>query len=181
MYKLCRNIRIVSYDLAGEQPFPGRSLGTSPVRGTGFRLVVPKCARFQRLRRAAGCFGEIAATPNPGRGLRFLVGWAKNCDWPQPHPKAAVFGPRPTACKGTAKHQSEPASRPPQRAAKQPLRPTAVGHVPEGMPAGDGGGSPAGPFPWQTPAKARKPSPQRAAPAAPHGQPPKAALRPCLP
>ena len=121
MYKLRHNIRIVSYDLAGEQLFPGRSLGTSPVRGTGFRLVVPKCARLQRLRRAAGCFGEIAATPNPGRGLRFLVGWAKNCDWPQPHPKAAVFGPRPTACKGTAKHQSEPASRPPKGLRQQPL------------------------------------------------------------
>ena len=82
MYKLRHNIRIVSYDLAGEQLFPGRSLGTSPVRGTGFRLVVPKCARLQRLRRAAGCFGEIAATPNPGRGLRFLVSRAANRHWP---------------------------------------------------------------------------------------------------
>ena len=90
MYKLRLNIRIVSYDLAGEQLFPGRSLGTSPVRGTGFRLVVPKCARLQRLRRAAGCFGEIAATPNPGRGLRFLVSRAVPRHWPHPHQNAAV-------------------------------------------------------------------------------------------
>ena len=41
--------------------------------GKAFRPVVPKCARLQRLRRAAGCFGEKAATPNPGRGLRFPV------------------------------------------------------------------------------------------------------------
>ena len=102
MYKLRRNIRIVSYDLAGEQLFPGRSLGTSPVRGTGFRLVVPKCARLQRLRRAAGCFGEIAATPNPGRGLRFLVSRAENCHWPHPHPKAAVQNRGLTACNRTA-------------------------------------------------------------------------------
>ena len=62
-----------------------------PVWGRqGFRLVVPKCARFQRLRRAAGCFGEIAATPNPGRGLRFLVSRAVNRHWPQPHHYAAV-------------------------------------------------------------------------------------------
>ena len=90
MYKLCRKIRIVSYDLAGEQLFPGRSLGTSPVRGTGFRLVVPKCARLQRLRRAAGCFGEIAATPNPGRGLRFPVRRLHNRNSPHPHPNAAA-------------------------------------------------------------------------------------------
>ena len=44
------------------------------VWGMAFRPVNPKCARLQRLRRAAGCFGEIAGTPNPGRGLRFPVG-----------------------------------------------------------------------------------------------------------
>ena len=55
-----------------------------------FRLVVPKCARLQRLRRAAGCFGEKAATPNPGRGLRFPVRRLHNRNSPHPHQKAAV-------------------------------------------------------------------------------------------
>ena len=58
--------------------------------GRRFRPVVPKCARLQRLRRAAGCFGEIAATPNPGRGLRFPVSREETCDFPHPHHYAAV-------------------------------------------------------------------------------------------
>ena len=47
-------------------PKPKAQLG-----GKAFRPVSPKCARLQRLRRAAGCFGEKGPTPNPGRGLRF--------------------------------------------------------------------------------------------------------------
>ena len=51
--------------------------------------MVPKYARLQRLRRAAGCFGEKAATPNPGRGLRFPVRRLHNRNSPHPHQKAA--------------------------------------------------------------------------------------------
>ena len=58
--------------------------------GSAFRPVVPKCARLQRLWRAAGCFGEKAATPNPGRGLRFPARRATNRHCPHPHPNAAV-------------------------------------------------------------------------------------------
>ena len=53
---------------------------------TGFGLRYPKCAA----NFVGGCFGEIAATPNPGRGLRFPVGWVQTCDWPQSHHYAAV-------------------------------------------------------------------------------------------
>ena len=59
--------------------------------GKPFRHVCPKCACLQRLRRAAGCFGEIAASPGTGRGLRFLAGWAANCHWSRPHQHAAVW------------------------------------------------------------------------------------------
>ena len=51
-------------------PKPARQTD-SPGIAASFRPVNPKCARLQRLRRAAGCFGEKGPTPNPGRGLRF--------------------------------------------------------------------------------------------------------------
>ena len=57
--------------------------------GKAFRPVDPKCARLQRLRRAAGCFGEIGPTPNPGRGLRFPARRATNRHCPHPHQNAA--------------------------------------------------------------------------------------------
>ena len=58
--------------------------------GQAFRPVNPKCARLQRLRRAAGCFGEKAATPNPGRGLRFPASRLHNRNSPHPHQNATV-------------------------------------------------------------------------------------------
>ena len=70
--------------------------------GSAFRPVVPKCARLQRLRRAAGCFGEIAATPNPGRGLRFPARHLPTRHSPHPHPKAAVKNRGLTAYNKTA-------------------------------------------------------------------------------
>ena len=57
--------------------------------GQAFRPVVPKCARLQSLRRAAGCFGEKAATANLGCGLRFPVSRLHNRNSPHPHPNAA--------------------------------------------------------------------------------------------
>ena len=59
----------------------------------------PKCARLQRLRRAAGCFGEKGPTPNPGRGLRFPARWLPNRHSPHPHPKAAVQNRGLGACR----------------------------------------------------------------------------------
>ena len=70
--------------------------------GRAFRPVVPKCARLQRLRRAAGCFGEKAATPNPGRGLRFPVSRLHSRNSPHPHPYAAVKNRGLTAYNRTA-------------------------------------------------------------------------------
>ena len=70
--------------------------------GKAFRPVVPKCARLQRLRRAAGCFGEKAATPNPGRGLRFPVNRLHNRNSPHPHQKAAAQNRGLTAYNKTA-------------------------------------------------------------------------------
>ena len=59
------------------------------------RPVVPKCARLQRLRRAAGCFGEKGPTPNPGRGLRFPASRLHNRHCPHPHQKRRCTKPRP--------------------------------------------------------------------------------------
>jgi hypothetical protein len=67
-----------------------------------FRPVDPKCARLQRLWRAAGCFGEKTATPNPGRGLRFLASRAKIRHWPHPHQYAAAQNRGLTAYNRTA-------------------------------------------------------------------------------
>ena len=55
--------------------------------GKAFRRVGPKCAASF----AGGCFGEIAATTNTGRGLRFPVRREVNCDWPHPHREVIVF------------------------------------------------------------------------------------------
>ena len=70
--------------------------------GRAFRPVVPKCARLQRLRRAAGCFGEKGPTPNPGRGLRFPASRLHNRNSPHPHQKAAVQNRGLTAYNRTA-------------------------------------------------------------------------------
>ena len=70
--------------------------------GKALRPVGPKCARLQRLWRAAGCFGEKAATPNPGRGLRFPVRRLHNRNSPHPHPNAAAQNRGLTAYNKTA-------------------------------------------------------------------------------
>ena len=70
--------------------------------GKAFRPVVPKCARLQRLRRAAGCFGEIASSSGTGRGLCFLVRRVANRNSPHPHPNAAVQNRGLTADNKTA-------------------------------------------------------------------------------
>ena len=68
----------------------GRLSGYGWGESGAFRPVNPKCARLQRLRRAAGCFGEKGPTPNPGRGLRFLARRATTRYCPHPHHHAAV-------------------------------------------------------------------------------------------
>ncbi len=88
--------------LLGEDAGCACAKGISVVGRQAFGPVVPKCARLQRLRRAAGCFGEKAATPNPGRGLRFPVSRLHNRNSPHPHPKAAVQNRGLMACNRTA-------------------------------------------------------------------------------
>ena len=171
----------------------------------------PKCARLQRLRRAAGCFGEKAATPNPGRGLRFPASRAANRNSPHPHQNAADKNRGLTAYNKTAgpvPRSTSPAivivslgSFAPAGATRAcaalDLRPGSPGghnlwDRPLRLPAGSRHilGPPAQPLNHHRPGRpvtqppapsAPRPHQPIAAAQQPHGQPPKAALRPCLP